>query len=332
MNRPRVFISHWMPEIGLDLLREHFEIDYNNGTEALSKEEFIERAQFADALVIFVADTIDREIIERCPKLRVISSFGKGYDNIDLQACRDANIMITVNPDSLTESTADLAIGLLLALCRNIIPADVHVRKKCFKGWHATNYLGKDFHSSKLGIVGFGAIGRAIAKRAKAFDACISYYDVVRSPEYEKLVGATYAESLEQLLVENDFIILAVDYQPNNYHLINKQQINRIKKGSILVNICRGSVIDENAVCAALQEGNLWGYASDVFEFEDRLIPQRPQYIPDELLLQAERTVFTPHIGTGTVEARERLSLSTARQLIDALGGKVPTGLVANPA
>ncbi|MFZ5988404.1 MAG: NAD(P)-dependent oxidoreductase [Bacillota bacterium] len=328
MRKHKVFISQWMPEAGIELIQQHCEIDYHKATEPLEKQEFIQRAQDAEALVIFMSDTIDREVIDRCPRLRVISSFGKGYDNIDMDACTRNNVMVTINPDSLTDSTADMAMTLLLALCRNVIPADLHVRSKQFNGWHATNFLGKDFHHSKLGIVGLGAIGKAIAKRAKAFDADISYHDTVRSTEFEKQLGVNFTASLQQLLSENDFIILAVDFHSQNYHLIDETHLKAMKKGSILINICRGSIVDETAVSKALQQGHLWGYASDVFEFEDRLIPQRPDYIPQSLLQQTGRTVFTPHVGTGTVEARERLSISTAQQLLDALNGKAPLGLV----
>lgn len=328
MKRPKVFISQWMPEAGIKLIQEYCDVDYNNSIEPIEHQEFIRRAKDAEALVIFVSDTISEEIIKECPKLKVISSFGKGYDNIDMEACNRNNIIVTVNPSSLTDSTADLAIALLLTLCRNIIPSDYHVRTKEFKGWHATNCLGKDFHHSKLGIIGLGTIGKAIAKRAKAFETEISYYDVVRSIDFEKQNGLTYISSIEELLSQNDFIILAVDYQPENYHLIDENRINIMKKDSILINICRGSIVDETAISKALNEGSIWGYASDVFEFEDKLIPEHPKYIPESLLEQREKTVFTPHIGTGTVEAREKLALSTAEQLISAINGEVPTGAV----
>jgi len=328
VNKPKVFISHWMPEPGVKLLQKYCDVDYNNQTEALPKQEFIERAKDAEALVIFVADIIDEEIIENCANLKVISSFGKGYDNIDIEACNKNNISVTINLDSLTDSTADMAITLLLSLCRKVIPADNHVRSKEFKGWHASNFLGKDLHHSKLGIIGLGRIGKAIGKRLKAFQTDISYFDKVRSTSFEREIDAVYIADLEQLLTENEFIILSCNYTPQNYHLIDEEKINMMQKGTVLVNICRGSIVDEKAVSKALEEEHLWGYGSDVFEFEDRLIPQHPKYIPESLLKQTDRTVLTPHIGTGTLEARQRLSVSTARQLIDVLNGKTPKGLI----
>lgn len=328
MNKPKVFISHWMPEPGVTILQKYCNVDYNNQTEALSKQEFIEHAKGADALVIFVADIIDEEIIEECPGLKVISSFGKGYDNIDIDACNKNNISVTINLDSLTDSTADMAITLLLSLCRKVIPADNHVRSRDFKGWHTSNFLGKDLHHSKVGIIGLGRIGKAIARRVQAFNTEISYFDKVRSVDFETEIDAVYVANLEQLLTENEFIILSCNYTPQNYHLIDEEKINMMRKGTVLVNICRGSIVDEKAVSKALEEEHLWGYGSDVFEFEDRLITQHPKYIPESLLSQTDRTVLTPHIGTGTVEARQRLSISTARQLIDVLNGKIPKGLV----
>lgn len=175
--RPKVFISHWMPEAGVEIIKEYCDVDYYDETVPLKKEELIERTKDKDALVCFVPDYIDREVIKHCPNVRVISSFGKGYDNIDVKTCTDNNILVLINKQALTESTADLAIGLLLSMSRNILLGDKHVRSGEFTGWHAQNFLGKDFHHGKLGIIGFGEIGKAIAKRATGFDAEISYYE-----------------------------------------------------------------------------------------------------------------------------------------------------------
>jgi len=327
MSRPRVFISHWMPQIGVDMIKEYCEVDYYDGIEPLSKETFIARAKKADAVLAFVCDTIDEEILQSCPNVRVISSFGKGFDNIDVEACTRHNILVTINPDALTESTADLAIGLLLSVSRNILAGDRHVRNREFKGWHAVHCLGRDFHHSKLGIIGFGAIGRAIAKRAKGFDVEISYYDVRRFPEMEDHLGARYIE-LPALLSENDYVVVAVDLRPENHHLIDREELELMKKDSFLINISRGSIVNEQAVAEALEQGRLRGYAADVFEFEDTIIKNRPSYIAEALLRQEQKTVFTPHIGTGTIEARERLAVSSATQLLTALQGKIPSGAI----
>lgn len=327
MKKPKVFISHWMPQIGVDMIRQHCEVDYYDGTEPLAKEAFIARASKCDAVLAFVCDHIDEEIVESCPDVRVFSSFGKGFDNIDVEACTKRNVLVTVNPDALTESTADLAMGLVLSLSRNILVGDSHVRSKAFKGWHAVNHLGRDFHHSKLGLIGFGVIGQAIARRAKGFDVEISYCDVRRFPEIEHSLGVKYAD-LPALLSQSDFVVIAVDLRPENYHLINRERLSMMKHNSFLINISRGSIVNEADVAEALACNKLRGYAADVFEFEDVLIKSRPSYISDELLAQTSKTIFTPHIGTGTLEARERLAVSSATQLLTALQGKLPSGAV----
>ncbi|WP_134702026.1 NAD(P)-dependent oxidoreductase [Ammoniphilus sp. YIM 78166] len=327
MNRPKVFISHWMPDVGVEMIKQSCEVDYYDGIVPLSKEQFIARAADADALLIFVPDVIDAEILDHCPRVKVVSSFGKGYDNIDVEECTRRGIMVTINPDALTDSTADLAIGLLLAVSRNLLLGDPHVRQGAFSGWHATHLLGKDFHHSKLGIIGLGSIGEAIARRAKGFDVEICYTDVTPFPEKEERLGIQYKD-LDSLLATSDFVIVAVNLMEETYHLIGEEQLMGIKTGSYLINISRGSTVDEQAVSQALKQGKLAGYAADVFEFEDPMNPHRPDYIPEELIGEQAKTVFTPHIGTGTVEARNRLALSSARQLLAALQGEQPSGAV----
>jgi len=324
--RKKVFISHYIPDQGLEMIRQHFEVDYYNGT-ALSKSDFIARAKDADALVIFMTDFIDAEIIENCPKLKVVSSFGKGYDNIDVVACTKRGILVTNNPDNLTASTADMAITLLLALCRNVICADAHIRAGEFNGWHPSNFLGTDFHGKTLGLVGFGAIGQAIAKRARGFDVNMYYYDAQRKTEAEELLGVQYAP-LARLLAKSNFVVVALNLYPETRYFLGSKEIASLQPGSYLINIGRGSTVDEDAVAEALISGHLLGYAADVFEFEDQMIGQRPDYINEKLLRCVGKTVFTPHIGTGTFDARQRLSVSTANQLICALKGEKPTGAI----
>lgn len=326
--RPKVFISHYLPEVGVNMIKEYCDVEYYNGTIPLNQDELIRRTKDKDALVCFVPDYIDKYVLEECPSLKVISSFGKGYDNIDIAACSNHNVLVTINKQALTDSTADLAIGLLLSIARNVVPGDKHVRNGVFKGWHAKNLLGKDFHHSKLGIIGLGQIGKAIAKRAKGFDVKISYYDIQRAEDFENELGIDYENNLYELLKNNDFIIVAVNLLPETYHLIDKESLKVIQSDSVLVNISRGSVVDEAAVAEALQTGKLFAYASDVFEFEDPANINRPHYINEQLLSLTDKTVFTPHLGTGTIGAREQLAISTARQLIEALQGKRPDGAI----
>nr|WP_092074635.1 D-glycerate dehydrogenase [Dendrosporobacter quercicolus]NSL47595.1 D-glycerate dehydrogenase [Dendrosporobacter quercicolus DSM 1736]SDN06327.1 phosphonate dehydrogenase [Dendrosporobacter quercicolus] len=325
MSRKKVFVGQFMPDRGLAMLRQYFDVSYCDGA-SLSKEEFMVRAREVDALVAFMTDYIDRDILANCPGLKVIASFGKGFDNIDVQACTRQGILVTVNPDDLTASTAELAMTLLLALSRNVLPADTHIRAGHFQGWHPLHYLGSDVHGKTLGLVGFGAIGQAIARRAKGFEVNIRYYDSNQEAGAQ-CPDAQFAE-LPDLLAESDYVVIAVSLNPGSRHLLGAKEIALLKKGSYLINIGRGSTVDEAAVAEALLTNRLRGYAADVFAFEDQSIGVRPAYINDKLLRCSDRTVFTPHLGTGTVEARDRLSVSTARQLISALKGARPSGAV----
>lgn len=284
-----------MPSQGLELISQHCDVDYHDAT-VLSRREFLERAREADALVVFMTDTVDADIINQCPKLKVISSFGKGYDNIDIDACAQRNIIVTVNIDELTHSTADMAIGQLLALSRNILPSDRSIRQGNFKGWHPTHFLGNDFHHSRLGIIGLGAIGQAIARRAKGFDVTVSYFDAVRKPDCEKELGVIFMDK-DQLLSDNDYIVLAVGLSDQTLHLIGQQEMETIRPGSYLINIGRGSVVDEAAVNAALRTGKLRGYAADVFAFEDTFNTQKPGYIHDDLWLTGKKRFSRPIWG-----------------------------------
>jgi lactate dehydrogenase-like 2-hydroxyacid dehydrogenase len=329
MKRPRVFVAQWMPAAGLDRLREHCELDESGSLGPLPRAEFLAGASAADALIAFVSDHVDAAVIDGSPSLRFVASFGKGYDNIDVAACTRRGVLVTINPEALTESTADLALGLILAARRNIVAGDRHVRAGRFRGWHPRDVLGREFQGTELGIVGFGAIGQAIARRAAAFGVRVSYFDPVRRPEVEARSEAAYRE-LDDLLAGSDTIVVAADLRPDNRHLIGREAIGRMRAGAVLVNIGRGSLMDEAAVAEALATGALGGYAADVFEFEDESIPDRPRSIHPGILARADATVLTPHIGTGTVEARERLAISTAEQLLAAIGGGVPSGAV-NP-
>lgn len=323
--KPMVFITQWMPNEGVEVLKRHCKVIMNEGMQPLPKRELIRQAKDAHALLFFVSDHIDAEVIEGCPNLKVVASFGKGYDNLDLNACTRRNICATINPYSLTDSTADLALALMLALCRNLLPGDRFIRSGNFRGWEPRLLLGHEFHHKNLGIIGMGAIGQAIARRAVGFNVRILYYDLLPRPAVEAELGATFCTK-EQLLSQSDFVVLCVDLRPENYHLIGARDLQKIKRGSYLINVGRGSLVDEQAVVQALEDGVLGGYAADVFEMEDFISPSRPTEITPGLIRLKDKTVLTPHIGTGTWEARRKLAVATAEQILKALHGEKPPG------
>lgn len=326
---PRVLVAQWMPEAGLELLGTEFEVDASGSLGPLPRRELVDRLSRADALVAFVSDHVDARLVEAAPRLRVVASFGKGSDNIDVAACTRKGILVTINPEALTESTADLALGLILAVRRNVVAGDHHVRSGAFAGWHPRNVLGHEFHGTRLGIVGFGNIGQAIARRALAFGVEVAYHDPARRPDIESLLGVQYRE-FHELMATSDTVVVIANLRADNRHLIGPEAIAHMKPGTYLVNVGRGSLVDEAAVAEALASGHLAGFAADVFEFEDGSIAGRRRSIHPALLARADATVLTPHIGTGTLEARDRLAIATARQLRAALLGEIPTGAL-NP-
>lgn len=324
-SRPKILITQWMPEEGRDFLKQYCDIEFCDSEKALDKQELIKRAQGKDGLIIFMTDTIDREVVEKCKSLRVISSFGKGYDNIDVEACHENGIAVTINRQALTEDTADLAIGLALANSRNILIGDDDVRSEAVRGWHPKRHLGRRFNHATIGIVGFGEIGAAIARRAKGFSMKTYYYDVKEDVTFD---DAIRCKNLKDMLSICDFIFVTANLSVNSYHLLNEENLRYIKDGAYIVNVSRGSIVDEEAVEKLLSEKKISGYAADVFAYEDKMIEDCPDYISRGLLDKIEQTVFTPHLGTGTVEARRELSISTAMGLIAALKGEAKEQLV----
>ena len=326
-NRPQILITGWMPKEGRDILEKYCDLDFCNSENPLSKTELIQRAKNKDGVVIFMTDTIDKEVIQACNNLKVISSFGKGFDNIDVEECAKRGIAVTINKNSLTEDTADMAMGLALANARNILIGDSEVRKGTTRGWQPKKNLGRSFNHSNLGIIGYGEIGKAIAKRAKGFSMTTYYYD----PTVESVSwGAHKCEKLEEMFSKCDFIMITANLNKNSYHLVNRDNISYMKQGAFVVNVARGSIVDEKAIEEALDANKISGYASDVFAFEDKLAKECPQYISSGLLEKTEKTVFTPHLGTGTVETRKELSISTAKGMLSVLKGEETEQLITS--
>jgi phosphonate dehydrogenase len=266
----------------------------------------------------FMPDRVDEDFLARCPRLKVIGASLKGYDNFDVEACQQRGIKFSNIPGLLTEPTAELAVALLLGIGRNILPGDSEVRSGRFRGWRPVFY-GKGLAGSRVGIIGMGAIGQAVAKRLKGFECRILCTDL-RQAEY----GAQYSPELiwlpfEELLAQSDFILLVLPLSLQTRHIISAASIEGFKKGAYLVNIGRGSVVDESAVSAALVSGRLAGYAADVFEFEDLSLDDRPENIHPGLLADAGRTLFTPHLGSAVDFARREIAMEAARYILSVL-------------
>ncbi|ADT84103.1 glyoxylate reductase [Thermococcus barophilus] len=322
MRKPKVFITRQIPETAINVIREYYEVEVWRDEKEPPREVLLEKVRDVDALVTLLSDKIDREILDNAPRLRIIAQYAVGYDNIDIEEATRRGIYVTNTPDVLTEATADFAWALLLATARQLVDADKFVRSGEWKrkgvAWHPLMYLGYDVYGKTIGIIGFGRIGQAIARRARGFNMKILYYSRTRKPEKEEELGAEF-KPLNELLRESDFVVLAVPLTKETYYMINEKRLKLMKPMAILINIARGKVVDTKALIKALEEGWIAGAGLDVFEEE-------PYY--NKELFKLKNVTLAPHIGSATYGARYAMAELVARNLIAFAKGEVPPTLV----
>lgn len=325
--RPKVVATYRVFDQVQQMLREHCEVIANNDVESWPPGTLLEHARDADALLVFMPDKIDTALLAECPRLKVIAAALKGYDNIDVAACTRRGVWVTVVSDLLSQPTAELALALTLGLVRNVAPGDRLVRSGKFRGWRPVLY-GGSLAGKTIGIVGMGKLGQAFARMLAGFRARTIYHDPVHmSPVQEAFLGMARAK-LDDVLSQSDIVVLLVPLTKETLHLINRQTLGKMKKGAYLVNVGRGSVVDEGAVAEALDRGHLAGYAADVFEMEDWARPGHPAAIHPGLLAHPERTLFTPHLGSAVAQARLEIELAAAHSILQALRGEKPTDAI----
>jgi phosphonate dehydrogenase len=326
----QVVVTHWVhPEV-VSYLARFAEPRVPSQDEGVwPGPRVAELAAAADGLITCMADTVDDSFLAGCPRLRVISATLKGYDNFDTAACTRRGVWLTILPDLLTVPTAELAAALILGLTRQLGPADRYVRSGQFTGWRPQFY-GTGLADAAVGIIGMGQVGQAAAARLRAFGARIRYYD--QQPLAAALARELAATrlGLAELLAASDIVLVLLPLTESTVHLIDAAALARMRPGSFLVNVGRGSVVDEGAVAAALDAGRLAGYAADVFEMEDWALPGHPVQIPPGLLSHP-RTLFTPHLGSAVDSVRRDMSLTAARQVEQALTGQRPDHAVNDP-
>lgn len=293
--------------------------------EPLGRAGILAAARDADALMAFMTDRVDRDLLAACPRLKVVGAALKGHDNIDLEAATEAGVWVTIVPDLLTVPTAELAIGLVLALGRHIVEADATMRTGGFDGWRPRFY-GTGLAGATIGLVGYGAVGRAIARRLAGFACTILAHDPRGADD-----GIAQPAQFEELLAGADVVILCLPLTASTAGIIDAAAIASMKPGALLVNPARGSLVDERAVADALQDGRLGGYAADVFACEDLSRPDRPRGIDPRLTAAGARTVLTPHIGSAVTEARRAIERSAALSILAALAGEEPPFAVNRP-
>ncbi|OLP59067.1 D-glycerate dehydrogenase [Xaviernesmea oryzae] len=301
-KKPKVFITRKLPDPVETRMRELFEAELNIDDRPLSQPELVSAVQRADVLVPTVTDRIDAALIEQAgPQLKLIASFSNGVDNIDVDAAAAKGITVTNTPNVLTEDTADMTMALILAVPRRLtegasLLAD---RRQEWAGWSPTWMLGRRISGKRIGIVGMGRIGTAVARRAKAFGLSIHYHNRKRiSAETEEALEATYWDSLDQMLARVDIVSVNCPSTPATYHLLSARRLQLMQPTSYIVNTARGGIVDETALIKCLREGRIAGAGLDVFENE-------PAINPKFVKLAAEgRVVLLPHMGSATLESR----------------------------
>jgi glyoxylate reductase len=299
----RCFVSRLLPGTALERLAERHDVEIWPGQTPPSYEQLIEHVTPVEGLLSMLTDRVDENLIASAPHLRAIANYAVGYDNIDLKAAAARDIPVGNTPDVLTDATADLAFALLMAAARKLTEADAAVRGGDWRTWEPGRYLGADIHGTTLGIIGYGRIGQAVADRGRGFEMRVLY----------TTSSSTRAE-LNELLEQSDFVSVHSPLTPATHHLIDDEALQRMKPTGILINTARGEIVDQGALIRALKENQIAGAALDV---------TTPEPLPaDDPLLSAPNLIVTPHIGSATKTARERMADLAVDNLLAALAGR----------
>jgi len=318
---PIVAVTRVIPEAGLRLVREAAELRLWEEELPPSPDQLANLLRGCDGAITLLTDRIDGAVLDREPQLKVVSNFAVGFDNVDVPAATARGVAVCNTPGVLTETTADFAWALLMAAARRVVEGVDHVRAGRWKTWGPTLLLGRDLTGATLGIVGFGRIGREVAKRARGFEMRVLAYDSFQDAAAARALGVEY-RPLEEVLREADFVTLHVALTPETTHLIGARELGLMKREAILVNAARGPVVDTDALVAALRDGTIGGAALDVTD---------PEPLPaDHPLVRLPNAVVVPHMASATVATRDRMAELAARNVLAVLRGERPPGIV-NP-
>jgi glyoxylate reductase len=297
VRKPKVIVTRKLPDPVETRMRELFDTELNLTDQPMGQDELLDALQRAEVLVPTITDRIDSRLLSRAgPSLKLIANFGAGVDNIDVATANARGIAVTNTPGVLTEDTADMTMALILASARRVVEGAQVVQSGGFQGWSPTWMMGRRIYGKRLGIVGMGRIGQAVAKRAKAFGLQIHYHNRKPvSPRIEEALEATYWESLDQMLARMDVVSVNCPHTPATFHLLSARRMKLLQPHAILVNTARGEVIDEAALANMLARGEIAGAGLDVYEHEPAINPK---------LLKLPNVVLLPHMGSATVEGR----------------------------
>lgn len=312
-SKPRVFVTRHIPETGLAPLFDVAEAEIWGEQMPPPKAVIMEKVADCHGLLSLLTDSIDAEVIAAAPHLKVISNYAVGFNNIDIEAADARNIPVGNTPDVLTETTADMAWALMMAIARRVVEGDRYVREQRWRTWEPELLLGHDLHGATLGIIGFGRIGQAVARRAQGFEMEVLYHDAVRNEQAEAALGTRFV-ALDDLLRTADFVTLHCPLVPETHHLIGARELVLMGPHSFLINTARGPVVDEAALYLALKCGDIHGAAADVSEEEP--IPH------DSPLLSLPNFIITPHIASASHTTRRKMAEMAVANLIAGLRGE----------
>jgi glyoxylate reductase len=318
---PRVFVTRQLPGGGIERLRQLADVSVWPDHDPPPADVLRDEASKSDGLLTLLTDRIDGELLDAAPGVRIVANMAVGYDNIDVAGATQRGVLVTNTPGVLTETTADLAFALILAFARRIPAGERVVREGRWGLWHPTDFLGRDVNGATLGIVGLGAIGLAVARRACGFGMRLLYCSRHRKPEAEAELGVEW-RSLDDLLGQSDFVSLHVALTPETRNLIGARELALMKPDGVLVNTSRGGVVDQAALVQALRERRIGGAALDVFALEP--LP------PDDPLLALDNVLVAPHVGSATIETRTKMADLAIDNLIAFFRGERPPTCV-NP-
>jgi glyoxylate reductase len=319
--KPRVYVTRLLPQAAMNRIHSFCDATVWEGELPPPRDTLLQNVTEVEGLLSLLTDKVDAELMNQAKRLKVVSNCAVGFDNIDVPEATRRGIIVGNTPGVLTDTTADFAFALLMAAARRVVEGDRIVRAGKWKTWGPMILLGQDIHNATLGIVGFGRIGLAVAKRAQGFGMKIIYADVVRNKQAESELGIEYVD-MDRLLAESDFITVHTNLTPETHHLIGQKQFEKMKRTAIIINTSRGPIVDNMALYEALRNGKIAYGALDVTE---------PEPMPaDHPLLTLDNAIVVPHIASASVATRTKMALMAADNLIAGLKGEMPPNPV-NP-
>lgn len=315
MSKPKILVTRPLFPAARNILNDEFEVEYWTKPERIPRDELLKRVADKEALVCLITEKVDEELLTVAPKLRIASTVSAGFDNVDVDACTRHNVVAAHTPGVLDDTTADFAWALLMAIARRVLEGDTWLRSRGWPGWDLDQFLGADVWGKTLGIIGFGRIGRGLARRSYGFNMRVLYYDTVHAPmNVEEQLRAEYVD-LDKLLRDSDFVSVHVPLLPSTRHLISTETLSKMRPTAYLINTSRGQVVDESALVEALEQKKIAGAALDVFENEPQV---------HSGLLDRKDVILTPHIASASVAARTKMAVMAANNVVARFHGKKP--------